>query len=83
MSEFIVDKRLSDRLKEIAIKHCSDYPNIEIAHELEQLYALDCALDGIKKACEDWSKFTKEIQRRYNIPENDLTLLWSEIQRKL
>ena len=47
---------IENRIKEIALKFCADYPNIENCNTLEQIYAIECTLQGWNTALDDWGK---------------------------
>lgn len=70
--DYFFDFSLFDEIKKIALKHCKDYPNIEKVDVNEQLYAIDCTLEGLNLAIDDWFKFCKYLIERYNIPKYEV-----------
>ena len=62
---------IEERIKEIALKFCADYPNISICHPYEQLYAIEATLAGWSNALDDWAK----IAAMKGITEKDFDVL--------
>lgn len=56
-------KLISQRINEIAQKHASEYPNIQTADPLEQLWAIYSTLEGTIKANEDLHKMLYKLQQ--------------------
>lgn len=63
---------LFQRIEEIAVKLCPDYPDIRTISNYEQLWAIERGYLGTKAACEDWYNLVKILQERYNIPQEEL-----------
>lgn len=69
---------LQDRIKEIAIKHCAEYPEITTVKPWEQLHAIELSLKGLSDACEDWMKVLKALQKKFGFINDELTELMKE-----
>lgn len=63
---------ISDRIHEIAVDNCPDYPNIANVPLFEQLWAIETTLKGTSMACDDWLNFTRYLFKKYNIPESEI-----------
>ena len=55
---------LKARIAYIACKHAADYPGIESAEPLEQLYAVSSSLEGTDLAIGDWEKFVDHLGKK-------------------
>lgn len=64
--------QLTDRIREIAIKNCGDYPGIETCSAWEMLYAIECAIIGTSQACDDWSKAVKKLGSKIGMTNEEL-----------
>jgi hypothetical protein len=72
-------KQLEARIREIAIKLQPDYPNINNANPMEQLYAIESGYEGIEKACHDWAKFGKYLWDGIGMTNDQVSSLWYRV----
>ena len=63
---------LFQRIEEIAVKLCPDYPDVKTISSYEQLWAIEQGYLGTRSACEDWHDLVKILQENYKIPEKEI-----------
>lgn len=73
-----VEKRVSNRIVEIAAKHCADYPNVEKIDNLERLYAIECTLEGLSSGINDLHKIIDALGEKYKFSNEDIVTLAKE-----
>lgn len=75
-------KAIKRRINEIAVKYCNDYPDIEKANPLEQLYAIEATLQGIDKANQDCHKIIKYFLNKCGMTPEQLVDIWRDITKE-
>lgn len=78
-----METKITNRIKEIAEKHCEDYPNISDIEPWEQLYAIDSSLEGETRANNDLHRIIKELSNKYNIPYEEVLEIDIKINREI
>lgn len=63
---------IDERIEDIALKYCKDYPEIKTTDSYERLWAIECAIGGCRDAVGDWHKLVQVLQKRYNIAQKEL-----------
>jgi len=74
-------KTVEEGLKEAAIEIAPDYPNIETADQIEQLWAIKSTFEGVKAANDDLHKLIDVLRGRLNLSEEDVCEVWDEMKR--
>lgn len=54
---------INERIKEISERFCPDYPGIKECDEIERLYAIESALDGLTMANNDLHSVIKALRK--------------------
>ncbi len=67
---------LIDRIGEIALKHCADYPDIKAKAPFEQLYAIESTLAGIEAANRDCHAIIRILGKRCGMTPAEVADLW-------
>lgn len=75
-------QELEDRIKEIAIKYCGDYPDLEKVQPFEHLWAIECTLNGIGLANEDCHRFIKHLGSKLGLNTEELYDEWVKFKQK-
>lgn len=65
-----------ERINEIALDHCKDYPDIKNAAPFEQLYAIESVLIGSQQANEDCHKFILFLRNKLNMSAEEAVKEW-------
>ena len=65
------------RINEIALKYCADYPDIKNKTAYEQLYAIESTLSGTMQANEDCHKMILLLGKKLNMTPDNIYNLWN------
>lgn len=60
-------KLLKDRIREIALKHCAEYPDIDSCGSQERMWAIEATLDGLRLAVSDWATLATNMSDAFDI----------------
>jgi hypothetical protein len=66
------------RVHEIALKHCSEYPDIENKDIYEQLYAIEASLQGVEKANQECHKMINILSEKAKLSVDEVYEIWKE-----
>lgn len=66
------------RLGEIARKHCSTYPGISTADACEQLYAIECTMEGVSAANDDLHTLIAMLRERCGMTAVEVVEMWQQ-----
>lgn len=69
---------LLGRLGEIARKHCSTYPGISTADAWEQLYAIECTMEGVSAANDDLHALIAMLRERCGMTAVEVVEMWEQ-----
>jgi hypothetical protein len=72
---------IEEKINEIALKYCPDYPRISEIESWEQLYAIESELIGINLANEDCHKMIKYLAKLLGYTMDDLFEIWSLVMK--
>ena len=74
---------IENRIKEIAVKHSGDYPDIENCDPIEQLWAIECSIEGTDLANIGLHKIIVGLGKKLGVTDRtELYKLCLEIQKE-
>ena len=75
---------MENEINEMYIKHCQEVMDEGMEVTLEfKLYMLSQTLEGMDMALKDWVDFSKFVQHKFNISDQDFMDLTLEFQLKV
>lgn len=72
---------IDERIEDIALKYCKDYPDIKTVDSYERLWAIECAIGGCRDANRDLHSVIAKLQIKYGIGIEEIFEL-SDLARK-
>lgn len=73
---------LDERIKEIAVKLCGDYPNIQGCGSFERLWALESSLEGTNQAIEHWVLLVEKLKSKFGISSEIILQISKEVMEE-
>lgn len=74
---------IEERIKEIAVDNCPDYPNVGNVEPFEHLWAIESSLKGITSANDECHQMIKRLAQKCNMSMEDVCSLWEEMNHAI
>lgn len=76
------EEKICERIRLIAVKYASQYPNVLTTDEFDLLYALEATLEGQDMAIEDWKKMCHILCDKAGINDGQLVVMWHRMEQE-
>jgi len=70
---------IANRIREIALEFCSDYPDVTTTDTLDLLWAIESTLRGWDGAINGWSKICNKLAEKAGITKEQVIVMWDQI----